>query len=220
MTEARSRTVTLCAQAELSTIQAKAPPLNKQLPAVQPECASASDLHRADGMRCDHRNADGSADRMRTIRRSLIRSPISASQRILAGETQVARQHAGITGQVENCQTVVNCAYVTARGHALFDFRLYLPKAWCRDRGGTSGRRSPATWRSRPRLSWPGTWSAGMRSLACRSPGWPAMKCTAAPRSCAGPARTPGRGMCSRFRPASRPGCRPGGRSRSRRWPG
>jgi SRSO17 transposase len=47
----------------------------------------------------------------------------------------VARQHAGITGQVENCQTVVNCAYVTGRGHALFDFRLYLPKAW---------RRSPA----------------------------------------------------------------------------
>jgi len=35
----------------------------------------------------------------------------------------VGRQHAGITGQVENCQTVVNCAYVTGRGHALFDFR-------------------------------------------------------------------------------------------------
>jgi SRSO17 transposase len=46
----------------------------------------------------------------------------------------VARQHAGITGQVENCQTVVNCAYVTARAHALFDFRLYLPKAWCKDK--------------------------------------------------------------------------------------
>ena len=30
---------------------------------------------------------------------------------------------------MENCQTVVNCAYVTGRGHALFDFRLYLPKA-------------------------------------------------------------------------------------------
>jgi SRSO17 transposase len=45
----------------------------------------------------------------------------------------VARQHAGITGQVENCQTVVNCAYVTGRGHALFDFRLYLPRAWCED---------------------------------------------------------------------------------------
>jgi SRSO17 transposase len=30
---------------------------------------------------------------------------------------------------------VVNCAYVTGRGHALFDFRLYLPKAWCAGRG-------------------------------------------------------------------------------------
>ena len=47
----------------------------------------------------------------------------------------VARQYAGITGQVENCQTVVFAAYVTARGHAPFDFRLYLPKSWCADRG-------------------------------------------------------------------------------------
>jgi SRSO17 transposase len=46
----------------------------------------------------------------------------------------VARQHAGITGQVENCQTVVFMAYVTARAHALFDFRLYLPRAWCAGR--------------------------------------------------------------------------------------
>jgi SRSO17 transposase len=45
----------------------------------------------------------------------------------------VSRQHAGITGQVENCQTVVFMAYVTARAHALFDFRLYLPRAWCGD---------------------------------------------------------------------------------------
>ncbi len=56
----------------------------------------------------------------------------------------VARQHAGITGQVENCQTVVNCAYVTARGHALFDFRLYLPKAWCRDRRRRQRAQVPA----------------------------------------------------------------------------
>jgi SRSO17 transposase len=46
----------------------------------------------------------------------------------------VARQHAGITGQIENCQTVVFCAYVTARAHTLFSFRLYLPKQWCADR--------------------------------------------------------------------------------------
>jgi SRSO17 transposase len=52
----------------------------------------------------------------------------------------VARQHAGITGQVENCQTVVCAAYVTARAHAPFDFRLYLPKAWLR--GGARRRRA------------------------------------------------------------------------------
>jgi SRSO17 transposase len=46
----------------------------------------------------------------------------------------VARQHAGITGQIENCQTVVFLAYVTARAHTLFSFRLYLPKPWCEDR--------------------------------------------------------------------------------------
>src|SRR5712691_11173170 len=46
----------------------------------------------------------------------------------------VARQHAGITGQIENCQTVVFCAYVTACAHTLFNFRLYLPKPWCADR--------------------------------------------------------------------------------------
>ena len=46
----------------------------------------------------------------------------------------VARQHAGITGQTGNCQTVVFCAYVTARAHTLFNFRLYLPKQWCADR--------------------------------------------------------------------------------------
>jgi SRSO17 transposase len=55
----------------------------------------------------------------------------------------VARQHAGITGQVENCQTVVFMAYVTARAHALFDFRLYLPKAWCADRGRRERARVP-----------------------------------------------------------------------------
>ena len=48
----------------------------------------------------------------------------------------VARQHAGITGQIENCQTVVFLAYVTGRAHTLFDFRLYLPKQWCEKRRG------------------------------------------------------------------------------------
>lgn len=46
----------------------------------------------------------------------------------------VARQHAGITGQIENCRTIVSVPYVTARAHTLYDFRLYLPKQWCSDR--------------------------------------------------------------------------------------
>ncbi|MCX5233535.1 transposase [Streptomyces sp. NBC_00233] len=33
----------------------------------------------------------------------------------------VARQYAGITGQVENCQVMVFCAYVTDTGRALID---------------------------------------------------------------------------------------------------
>src|SRR5229473_2782853 len=56
----------------------------------------------------------------------------------------VARQHAGITGQVENCQTVVFLAYVTARAHALFDFRLYLPKQWCSGRARRERAQVPA----------------------------------------------------------------------------
>ena len=34
---------------------------------------------------------------------------------------------------MENCQTVVFAVYVTARGHTLSGFRLYLPKQWCQD---------------------------------------------------------------------------------------
>lgn len=45
----------------------------------------------------------------------------------------VARQYAGVTGQIENCQTVVVLAYVTARAYALVDFLLYLPKCWAND---------------------------------------------------------------------------------------
>jgi len=55
----------------------------------------------------------------------------------------VARQYAGITGQVENCQTVVFAAYVTHRAHAAFDFRLYLPKAWFRGRARRQRARVP-----------------------------------------------------------------------------
>jgi SRSO17 transposase len=45
----------------------------------------------------------------------------------------VARQYCGALGKVGNCQLGVFLAYVSARGHALVDKRLYLPSAWTDD---------------------------------------------------------------------------------------
>jgi SRSO17 transposase len=45
----------------------------------------------------------------------------------------VAPQHAGCTGQVENCVTTVFSAYVTATGQAWADFDVYLPERWASD---------------------------------------------------------------------------------------
>src|SRR5205085_1011318 len=42
----------------------------------------------------------------------------------------VARQYCGTLGKVGNCQVGVFLAYVSTRGHALVDKRLYLPPAW------------------------------------------------------------------------------------------
>ena len=112
----------------------------------------------------------------------------------------VARQHAGITGQVENCQTVVFLAYVTARAHALFDFRLYLPKAWCADRERRERARVPdgAEFTTKPAL---GTAMVAARpARASRSRGWLAMRCMAAAQSCGKRARRTGKGTCSRSR--------------------
>jgi SRSO17 transposase len=46
----------------------------------------------------------------------------------------VARQYSGTAGRVENCQIGVFLGYASARGHALLDRELYLPKAWTTDR--------------------------------------------------------------------------------------
>jgi SRSO17 transposase len=53
----------------------------------------------------------------------------------------VARQYCGTLGKVGNCQLGVFLAYVSERGHALIDGRLYLPRDWidhptrCREAG-------------------------------------------------------------------------------------
>jgi len=46
----------------------------------------------------------------------------------------VARQYSGTAGRIENCQVGVFLGYATARGRALLDRALYLPKEWATDR--------------------------------------------------------------------------------------
>jgi SRSO17 transposase len=46
----------------------------------------------------------------------------------------VQRQWCGRLGKVDNCQVGVFLGYVSDDGHALIDFRLYLPREWAKDR--------------------------------------------------------------------------------------
>jgi SRSO17 transposase len=46
----------------------------------------------------------------------------------------VARQWCGRLGKIDNCQVGVYMAYVSRKEHALVDMRLYLPKAWIKDK--------------------------------------------------------------------------------------
>jgi SRSO17 transposase len=46
----------------------------------------------------------------------------------------VARQYCGASGKVDNCQVGVFLSWQTAKGHALIDRALYLPKEWTEDR--------------------------------------------------------------------------------------
>src|SRR4030095_11970046 len=46
----------------------------------------------------------------------------------------VARQWCGRLGQVDSCQGAISLGYVSRKGHTLVDTRLYLPKAWTKDK--------------------------------------------------------------------------------------
>jgi len=46
----------------------------------------------------------------------------------------VQRQYSGTAGRIENCQLGVFLTYTSARGRALIDRELYLPKTWTDDR--------------------------------------------------------------------------------------
>ena len=46
----------------------------------------------------------------------------------------VARQGCGRLGKVDNCQVAMYLGYVSRKGHTLVDTRLYLPKAWTKEK--------------------------------------------------------------------------------------
>src|SRR4051794_31294278 len=47
----------------------------------------------------------------------------------------VQRQYTGTAGRIENAQVAVYLSYAGARGHALIDRELYLPRSWIDDPG-------------------------------------------------------------------------------------
>jgi len=57
----------------------------------------------------------------------------------------VARQYSGTAGRIENCQIGVFLTYRSAKGHAMIDRELYLPKAWCDDRSRCEAVQIPET---------------------------------------------------------------------------
>jgi SRSO17 transposase len=85
----------------------------------------------------------------------------------------VARQWCGRLGKIDNCQAGVFVAYAAARGCALVETNLYLPKEWTDDRPRCLAAYVPATvtfqekWRiglkllDRVRKELPGQWVVG-----------------------------------------------------------
>jgi SRSO17 transposase len=55
----------------------------------------------------------------------------------------VQRQYSGTAGRTENCQIGVFAAYASAKGRALVDRELYLPKSWTEDPGRCRAARIP-----------------------------------------------------------------------------
>lgn len=67
----------------------------------------------------------------------------------------VARQYSGTAGKIENCQIGVFLAYSSARGTALIDRELYLPKEWSTDpeRRAEAGIPEDLSFQTKPQLA-------------------------------------------------------------------
>jgi SRSO17 transposase len=60
------------------------------------------------------------------------------------GSAGVQRQYSGTAGRIENSQVGVFLSYASARGRALIDRRVYLPKSWTGDRSRCAAAGIPA----------------------------------------------------------------------------
>jgi SRSO17 transposase len=60
----------------------------------------------------------------------------------------VARQWCGRLGKVDNCQVAIYLGYVSRKGHTLVDTRLYLPKAWTKDKARLDKAGVPRAYRA------------------------------------------------------------------------
>ena len=56
----------------------------------------------------------------------------------------VQRQYTGTAGRIENAQVAVYLTYAGARGHAMIDRELYLPRSWTEDPGRCAAVGVPA----------------------------------------------------------------------------
>ena len=67
----------------------------------------------------------------------------------------VSTQHAGVTGRLENCQTIVNAVFDNVSVEAWIDFRLYLPEAWASDaaRRASAAVPEPVAFKTKPALA-------------------------------------------------------------------
>ncbi|MBO0884276.1 MAG: IS701 family transposase [Mycobacterium sp.] len=67
----------------------------------------------------------------------------------------VQRQYSGTAGRIENCQLGVFLTYTSAKGRALIDRELYLPKSWTDDpeRCGEAGIGEDVEFATKPELA-------------------------------------------------------------------
>jgi SRSO17 transposase len=72
-----------------------------------------------------------------------------------SGSVGVQRQYTGTAGRIENAQVAVFLTYAAARGHALIDRALYLPRSWTEDpdRCAAAGIPATAEFATKPALS-------------------------------------------------------------------